>query len=188
MTQECDIGRHRACDEPSESCKESPRRIAAKRRMPQHCTMRNTHRFFAVGLLVALPYAALGAQQIPGRVHDPDSLQWRPAGAHAEIAVVDGDPQSEGNFAIALRFGAGGMIPPHFHPKETRVVVIRGEVRVGFADTPDTLHARVIGPGGYAVIPAEAHHFEAGKTDAFVIVYGVGPLKTTMVQAGASHP
>jgi quercetin dioxygenase-like cupin family protein len=139
-------------------------------------------------LLLAAPVGLLRAQQASGRVHDPDSLVWRPAGARVEMAVVDGNPQSDGDFAIALRFAAGGMIPPHFHPNETRVVVVRGLVRVGFGDAPDTVRARVIGPGGYAVIPAGAHHLEAGKTDAMVIIYGVGPLKTTMVNPATSHP
>ena len=139
-------------------------------------------------LCAAMPIRVLVAQQSPGRVHDPESLARRPAGARVEMAVVDGNPQSDGNFAIALRFAAGGMIPPHFHPNETRVVVVRGLVRVGFGDGPDTVSARIIGPGGYAVIPANAHHLEAGKTDAMVIIYGVGPLKTTMVKPATSHP
>ena len=149
-------------------------------------------RFLAAALVAALTLsgAALRAQQLPsaGRHRDADSLMWRPAGPRAEIAVVDGDPQSTGNFAIALRFQAGGMIPPHFHPNETRVVVVRGQVQVGFGDEADTAHTKVLGPGGYAVVPAEAHHFEAGKSDAMIIVYGVGPLKSTMVKAGVPHP
>jgi hypothetical protein len=71
------------------------------------------------------------------------------------MAVDDGNPQSTGDFTMAMRFKAGGRIPPHF---------------------------RVVGPGGFAAIPAEAHHFEAGKTDAVVLLSGPGPLKTTMVK------
>jgi quercetin dioxygenase-like cupin family protein len=149
-------------------------------------------RFMPVALpgALLLACATLGAQQPPSAGHhaDPDSLVWRPAGPRAEIAVIDGDPQSTGSFAIALRFQAGGMIPPHFHPNETRVVVVRGQVQVGFGDEADTVQTKVLGPGGYAVVPAEAHHFEAGKSDAMIIVYGVGPLKSTMVKAGAAHP
>jgi quercetin dioxygenase-like cupin family protein len=149
-------------------------------------------RALAAAAFLAVPTSSLLAQQpgapAPGRIKDPDSLVWRPAGQHAEIAVVEGNPQSDGNFAIALRFQAGGIILPHFHPNETRVVVVRGQAYIGFADEPDTLHTRPLGPGGYAVIPAGAHHFEAGKTDALIIVYGVGPLKTTMVGGGAGHP
>ena len=141
----------------------------------------------AVATCALLPIPALHAQQAPGTLKDPDSLVFRPAGPRAEIAVVDGNPQGDGNFAIALRFQAGGIIPPHFHPNETRVVVVRGQAYIGFGDTGDTAHTRPLGPGGYAVIPAGAHHFEAGKTDALIIVYGVGPLKTTMV-GGGSHP
>ncbi|HEY4303088.1 MAG TPA: cupin domain-containing protein [Gemmatimonadaceae bacterium] len=141
-------------------------------------------------LAIATVVAAgqLSAQSV-GRIKDPDSLTWRPAGAGVEMALVDGNPQGAGDFTFAMRFKAGGIIPPHFHPGETRVLVVRGEVRVGFGDEPDTLHARVIGPGGFAAIPAEAHHFEAGKTDALVFLTGPGPLKTTMVKPGGmNHP
>lgn len=124
------------------------------------------------------------------RIKELDSLQWRAAGSGVEMALVDGNPQSSGDFTFAMRFKAGAIIPPHFHPGETRVLVVRGEVRVGFSDEPDTLHARVIGPGGFAAIPANAHHFEAGKTDALVFLTGPGPLKTTMVKPrdGMNHP
>jgi quercetin dioxygenase-like cupin family protein len=136
--------------------------------------------------LLAVAAAGLFARgvsaQSGGRIKDLDSLQWRAAGPGVEMALVDGNPQSTGDFTFAMRFKAGGIIPPHFHPGETRVLVVRGEMRVGFGDTPDTLHARVIGPGGFAAIPAEAHHFEAGKTDAIVFLTGPGPLKTTMVK------
>lgn len=143
-------------------------------------------------LLAAL---VLGATSLPaqatGRIKDLDSLQWRQAGAGVEMALVDGNPQSTGDFTFAMRFRAGGIIPPHFHPGETRVLVVRGEVRVGFGDEPDTTRARVIGPGGFAAIPANAHHFEAGKSDALVFLTGPGPLKTTMVTprgGGMNHP
>ena len=171
-----------------ESCKESAKYFRGDTEIINVDIMSPSLRLLTIVIAVALPGSALTAQQIPGRIHDLDSLAWRPAGPRAEIAVVDGDPQSDGNYAIALRFAAGGMIPPHFHPKETRVVVVRGQAQIGFGDEADTARARVLGPGGYAVIPAQEHHFEAGKTDAIIIVYGVGPLKTTMVKAGPPHP
>ena len=99
-----------------------------------------------------------------------DSLTWRAAGPGAEIAVVNGNPAAEGAFVIALRFAAGGMIPPHWHPGETRVVVISGEAVVGIGDVADLEHTPALKPGGFAVIPAEAHHFEAGKTASVIYV------------------
>jgi quercetin dioxygenase-like cupin family protein len=104
------------------------------------------------------------------------------------MAIVDGNPQSTGDFTFAMRFKAGAIIPPHFHPGETRVLVVRGEVRVGFGDEVDAKNERVIGPGGFAAIPAEAHHYEAGRTDALVFLTGPGPLKTTMIKPGGAHP
>jgi quercetin dioxygenase-like cupin family protein len=143
-------------------------------------------------LSFALIVASFGAvrlvAQAPGRTHNPDSLVWRSMSPGVEQALVDGTPASPGQFAIAIRFRAGGVIQPHWHPGETRVVVIRGDVWVGFADEPDTAHTKTIGAGGFAVVPAEAHHFEGARTDAMIIITGVGPLKTTFVKPGPPHP
>src|SRR5579884_1537966 len=104
---------------------------------------------YIVALLVAaaaLPSSDASAQTAPPRTRDLDSLTWRAAGAGVEMAVVDGNPQSTGDYTIAMRFKAGAFIAPHWHPAETRLMVIRGEIRVGFADVLDTLSARVVGP------------------------------------------
>ena len=61
-----------------------------------HCSaMRISLQITCLSLFVSLPVATLSAQQSSGRVHDADSLQWRPAGAGAEMAIVDGNPQAE---------------------------------------------------------------------------------------------
>ena len=149
-----------------------------------------------VALVAATQGAAIAAQQntgraagrVTGRVHDPDSLAWRAMGPLMEQAIVDGDPAAAGEFALAIRFKAGGVIQPHWHPNETRVTVIRGDVWVGFGDQADTAHMKTISAGGFAVVPAEAHHYEGARTDALIIITGAGPLKTTMVNAGPPHP
>jgi quercetin dioxygenase-like cupin family protein len=138
----------------------------------------------------AAAFRSMGGQQPDtSRVRQMATANWRQVGDGVEMALVDGNPQSTGEFTYLMRFRAGKFIPPHFHPNETRVLVVSGEVRVGFGDQLDTLHARVVGAGGFASIPGGAHHFEAGKTDAVVFLTGPGPLKTTMVgSAPGSHP
>lgn len=145
-----------------------------------------------VAVIAAIRTTAIAAQQnavrAGGRVHDPDSLTWRAMGPLMEQAIVDGNPAATGEFALAIRFKAGGVIQPHWHPNETRVTVIRGDVWVGFGDQADTAHTKTIAAGGFAVVPAEAHHYEGARTDALIIITGAGPLKTTMVNAGPPHP
>jgi quercetin dioxygenase-like cupin family protein len=145
-----------------------------------------------IGIAIAIFASAVGsraaAQATAGRVHNLDSLQWHSMGGLMEQAVVDGNPQADGEYAIAIRFKAGGLIQPHWHPKETRVTVIRGDVWVGFGDEADTARTMTVGAGGYAVVPAEAHHYEGARTDALIIISGPGPLKTTMVKPAATHP
>jgi quercetin dioxygenase-like cupin family protein len=141
-----------------------------------------------IGVLPCTAAIATAQQSAPGRVHDPDSLQWRAMGPLMEQAVVDGNPSAPGEFAIAIRFKAGGVIQPHWHPNETRVTVIRGDGWVGFGDRADTATTKTIAAGGYAIVPAEAHHYEGARTDALIIIAGPGPLQTTMVNAGPPHP
>ena len=149
------------------------------------------HRLALTGIaLCAAAFHPVAAQQgDTSRVRQLETATWRQVADGVEMALVDGNPQSTGDFTYLMRFRAGKFIPPHFHPNETRVLVVSGEVRVGFGDQLDTLHARVVGVGGFAAIPGGAHHFEAGKTDAVVFLTGPGPLKTTMVGGAASgHP
>jgi quercetin dioxygenase-like cupin family protein len=152
---------------------------------------RVVRRCAVVAAMAATHAAALSAQNMEraaGRVHDPDSLTWRAMGPLMEQAIVDGNPAATGEFALAIRFKAGGVIQPHWHPNETRVTVIRGDVWVGFGDQADTAHTKTIAAGGFAVVPAEVHHYEGARTDALIIITGAGPLKTTMVNAGPPHP
>ncbi len=121
-----------------------------------------------------------------GHGRNLDSLSWHPSGTGIESAVVDGDPAGDGQFTIAFRFKAGALFAPHFHSGETRFVVIRGDMQLGFGDSVDTLHATTLHAGGLGVIPALAHHFEAAKTDALIVLFGPGPLRMTLVHPGGS--
>ena len=135
----------------------------------------------AVIALSASPARTVSAQRSDARASNIDSLKWQPSGIGITSEVLDGNPDGPGEFTIAFHMKRGSFFAPHWHPGETRFVVVSGEIQLGFGDQLDTSSATTVHAGGIGIIPATAHHFEAAKSDATLVLYGPGPLKMIMV-------
>src|SRR5690242_13927115 len=70
----------------------------------------------------------------------PDKINWKPAPnlpAGTQVAVLTGDPASEGPFVLRLKFPDGTKIMPHWHPTTENVTVLSGELHLGMGDKFD---------------------------------------------------
>lgn len=77
------------------------------------------------------------------------------------------------SFARADLFAAGGVNPPHYHPRATETaLVLAGRVYAGFVDTGGRLFARVLAKGDVMVFPRGMVHFQLNVGDAPATVYG----------------
>lgn len=125
----------------------------------------------AVALLSA-PLAAQGASA--------PALKWGPAPAvfpaGAQMAVVSGDPGKAGKFTIELSMPAGYKIPPHFHPAEEHVVILKGTFLFGMGDKLDQAATKTMAVGDSGTIPAMAHHYAIAKDATVVQVTSMGPF------------
>ena len=98
-----------------------------------------------------------------------DSLEWGPAPpvfpAGAQMAVLSGDPTADGElFTVRLLMPDGYIIPPHWHPTDENVTVIRGEFLVGLGDTFDEAALLpALEPGDFITAPANANHFAMAR-------------------------
>jgi quercetin dioxygenase-like cupin family protein len=140
--------------------------------------------------VVALTLFAMAAAPLlwaadPAGPMQPEEIKWGPAPpaflAGAKIAVLAGDPAKTGPVTLRLKMPAGYVIAPHWHPTDERVTVISGQLGLGMGDTLDKKNSKVLKPGGYAVAPAEMHHFAWTKTGAIVQVDLMGPFAITYV-------
>lgn len=117
----------------------------------------------------------------------PASLKWGdpppalPVGA--KVAVVSGDPSQAGPFVLRLQVPAGYKVAPHWHPTAENVTILSGTAALGMGDAFDESKLEPLGPGGYAAIPGEMHHFFVAKTAATLQVHGTGPFAITYVNA-----
>src|SRR5207237_154685 len=74
------------------------------------------------------------------KVTTPEKIAWThppnfPTGF--DLAVVDGDPSKEGLFTIRIKGVDGAMVPPHWHPNDEHLTVIKGTFLLGTGEKFD---------------------------------------------------
>ena len=145
---------------------------------------------------VLLPLAALAVAALAGlaaadtasehhMLAGSGAVKWGPAPPvlppGAKFAVIDGDPAAKGLVTVRLLMPAGYKIAPHWHPTDEHVTVLSGTLGIGMGDTLDMTSGQTLKAGGYAVAPANAHHYAWTKTGATVQVHLNGPFALTYV-------
>jgi quercetin dioxygenase-like cupin family protein len=99
----------------------------------------------------------------------------------AKFAVIAGDPASAGLVTVRFEMPAGYVIPPHFHPTDEHITVLKGSFSIGMGDVVDKTHALTLSPGGYGVATANMHHYAYTTTGATIQVHLQGPFAITYV-------
>ena len=119
-------------------------------------------------------------------VYTPDAIKWGaappslPPGAHA--MVLHGDPSKAGQmFAIRLHFPDGFKVPPHYHPVDEHVTVLKGTLLLGLGEKADSAAAKALTAGSFSYMPKEVRHFAQAKGDTEIQVSGMGPFEVIYV-------
>jgi quercetin dioxygenase-like cupin family protein len=146
-------------------------------------------RALLLGVAVAsLPDAARADDLPAGAIrHDAQQLQWvtappaMPAGTR--MALLEGNPKSEGLFTLRLQVPAGARLAPHRHPRDERVTVLSGRVGIGFGEHFDQDRLRYIEAGGFYLNPTPVPHFVFFPVESVVQITGIGPWQTQWLDA-----
>ncbi len=131
---------------------------------------------------VAFASAALPAQaQDMHTTVTPNDLKWNPAPpiipAGAKLAVLSGNPMSDGPFVMRLQLPRNYKLAPHSHSKTEDVTVLSGTLTMGMGDKVDVKSAKALGPGGFSHLPGGMTHYAiAGGKGTTVQITGVGPF------------
>ena len=138
------------------------------------------------GLLVLL-----GSTRAEQKGHDehvfvtPDMLKWGPGpGAlppGAQVAPLAGDPAKEGLFTIRFKFPDGYKIPPHWHPTDENITVLKGTFMMGTGEKFDADAATALPVGGFGHMPKEERHFAFAKGETIVQLHSTGPFQVNYV-------
>jgi len=119
-------------------------------------------------------------------MHHLSYLDWGPAPAifppGAMYAVVQGNPSVAGEmFTIRLRFPNAYIVPPHTHPTDAHLTVLRGAFSVGLGGvfSPDSL--TLLQPGDFIIAPKNMAHFASAEGITEVQVHAIGPFQIAYV-------
>ena len=114
-----------------------------------------------------------------------DDIAWKPCPPNlppgCEMAVLEGNPQAADLFTVRFRLGEDFAMPPHTHPKEERVTVLKGEMSVAFGLGSVREDAKTFGPGDYYVNARYAIHTVWAKASTEIQITGIGPWEANFV-------
>jgi quercetin dioxygenase-like cupin family protein len=115
----------------------------------------------------------------------PASIPWKDGPASlppgAKLAILEGDPATEGPFTVRIKLPDRYRIPPHTHPKTERLTVISGSFRLGMGATFDEKALRAMPPGAFGFWPAGMKHFVQAEGETIVQLHGIGPWQIVYV-------
>ena len=147
-----------------------------------------------VGLLAILPLCLAQAakdekpQHADGDDHvivTPDKIKWGPAPpalpAGAEVAVLSGNPKKSGLYTMRVKLPDGYKVPPHWHPVDENVTVLKGTFNVGRGEKFDQDATQELPPGSYVHMPKTMRHFAWAKGETIIQVHGIGPFEINYV-------
>ena len=144
-------------------------------------------------ILVALSvplHAQVGEMQFPkGTVQHvvlASEIQWMPCPPNlpegCRMAVLEGSPKKSELFTVRFFVKDGMVMPPHKHPKDERVTIIKGSAAVAFGDKARREDGREFGPGDYYVNARDAVHSVWLDPGTELQITGIGPWEVDYVK------
>lgn len=97
-------------------------------------------------------------------------------------AILYGSPPKPGLYIMRVRFPPGTMSPPHFHPEERQIVVLKGTWWVGSGAKWDRDATTPMPAGSFVVHHANQIHYDGAKDEEVIVqISGIGTNATTLV-------
>lgn len=135
---------------------------------------------------IALPglSAADNAQGTSPLVIKADDVKFHPAPGFpkgAQIVLLRGDLSQAVPYTIRFKLPDGFIIPSHWHSTDEEVTVLSGTLNVGMGDKVDKSQSTALTPGGFQIVPANAHHYVWTTGETIMQLDGMGPRTTVFV-------
>jgi len=114
-----------------------------------------------------------------------EGTKWGPAPPAlppgAQTAALTGDPSREGLYTLRAKLPAGYKVPPHWHPSDENVTVLKGNFVIGRGEKFDPATGQELTAGAFVHMPKGMRHFAFAKTEAIIQVHGNGPFEINYV-------
>jgi quercetin dioxygenase-like cupin family protein len=141
-----------------------------------------------VTLLVSAPLCAqtaATASSRPAVVVPAGTEEYGPAPEilppGATLAVLEGNPMQPGTYTMRLSMPNGYTIPPHAHPSDEHVTVVKGTFLVGMGARMDATKFVALPTGSFGMLPPGMQHYARARGATVIQLHGTGPWSLTYV-------
>ena len=130
-------------------------------------------------VVLALSSLSLTFAQTPSQSGETASSQHMIVPlASKKDGQLSGDPDKPGAaYVIRIQSDPNAIVPPHWHPEDEHIVVVKGTCSFGMGDRFDHNALRELNIGDYALMPKKMPHFGWAKTECIIQVHGIGPFQ-----------
>jgi quercetin dioxygenase-like cupin family protein len=98
--------------------------------------------------------------------------------------VLVGDPSIRGAlYVFRAKLPDGYSVPPHWHPMDENVTVIKGMFLLGFGEHIDEAATHELPAGSYVTLPKEEPHYNLMKGETILQFHGIGPYDISYVNS-----
>jgi quercetin dioxygenase-like cupin family protein len=116
----------------------------------------------------------------------PDAIKWGPAPPglppDSQMGVLVGDPSKPGvPYVVRAKLPDGCKVPPHWHPSDENVTVLRGTFLVGKGEKLDPSKMEELPAGSFMRMPKTMRHFAMAKGETIIQLHGIGPFEINYV-------
>jgi quercetin dioxygenase-like cupin family protein len=140
--------------------------------------------FIASALALAPLFALADPDPSVMAIKREADIKWveNPAAPGLKFALLSGNPPAPGPYVIRVRFAPGAMSPPHLHPEERQIVVLKGTWWVGAGPKWDRENLSPVPAGGFVVHHANQIHYDGARDEEVIVqISGNGTNATTLV-------
>ena len=111
---------------------------------------------------------------------DPENIKWVPNKSvpHGmQVLLLYGNPSEPGPYVFRAKMPSGYKLPPHKHPDERSVTVLKGTYWAGVGERYNPMVMKEFTSGAYYVTKANVPHFSWARTEVFIQEMGTGPVE-----------
>ncbi|HWA14504.1 MAG TPA: cupin domain-containing protein [Burkholderiales bacterium] len=108
---------------------------------------------------------------------DPETIKWAPnksAPYGMQVVVLYGDPAKPGPYVFRAKMPSGYKIPPHKHPDERNVTVLKGTYWSGVGERYNPMVMKEFQAGAFYITKANVPHFAWARTEVIIQEMGEG--------------
>jgi hypothetical protein len=102
------------------------------------------------------------------------------------VTNLAGARDRPGLFTQRLLLPANWCGPVHLHDHDLHGLVLRGVLRMGFADSVGRLDVREYRAGSFVAVPAGRVHVEGSAVETEIHLSGIGPMVTTVLDSSTT--